>query len=126
MSKAINRFNKEEFDRVIETLSNSAKLNRDFIYDAYSLTSDAIQQISDSNMLNGTPVVNPLEVIYYCVGEYIYSVGYKSPEEINALQHNEEFMTSMAGVIADKYLSLSMFNHAERKIANRYLPPTSS
>ncbi len=126
MSKVINRFNREEFDRVIDTLSNSTKLNRDFIYDAYSLTSDAIQQISDSNMLNGTPVVNPLEVIYYCVGEYIYSVGYKTPEEIAALRTNEEFMTSMAGVIADKYLSLSMFNHAERKIANRYLPPTSS
>ena len=126
MSKVINRFSREDFDRVLDALSNSAKLNRDFIYRAYTLTSDGIQQISDSNMLNGTPVVNPIEVIYYCIGEYIYSVGYKTPEEIGALCNNEEYMTSMAGVIADKYLSLSMFNHAERKIANRYLPPTSS
>lgn len=126
MGKAINRFTREEFNRVLATLSNSSKLNQGFLYAAYTLTCDAIQQISDSNMLNGTPVVNPIEVIYYCVGEYIYSVGYKSLEEINALQNSEEFMSSMAGVIADKYLSLSMFNHAERKIANRYLPPTSS
>ena len=126
MGATINRFSREEFNRVLSALSNSNKLNQDFLYHAYTMTSDAIQQISDSNMLNGTPVVNPLEVIYYCVGEYIYSVGYKPIEEIQALQNNEEFMSSMAGVIADKYLSLSMFNHAERKIANRYLPPTSS
>ncbi len=126
MNNTINRFSREDFDKVINHLNNSTKLNRDFIYDAYVLTSDAIQQISDSNMLNGTPIVNPLEVIYYCVGEYIYSVGYKSSEEIESLRSNEQFMASMAGVIADKYLSLSMFNHTERKIANRYLPPTSS
>lgn len=126
MDRKITPFSREEFDRVIGVLSNSDKLNKDFIYQAYSLTCEAIQQISDSNILGSVPVVNHVEIIYYCVGEYLYSVGYKLEGEIKALENNEDFMASMAGVIADKYLSLSMFNHVERKIANRFLPPTSS
>ena len=126
MNKLINTFEREEFERVLSTLSNSDRLNHDFLFRAYSLTCEAIQQISDTNLLNGTPVVNPIEVIYYCVGEYIYSVGNKTNEELQQYYESENYMSEMAGVIADKYLSLSMFNHAERKIANRYLPPMSS
>ena len=127
MDKQIIRiFTKEECDHVIDSLNNSSQFNKDFIYKVYSYTNEAIQQISDSNMLGNIPVINPVELIYYVVGEYIYSISYKSAENINSLLDNEEYISSMAGVIADKYLSLSMFNHAERKIANRYLPPMSS
>ena len=126
MNKLINTFEREEFERVISSLSNSDKLNHDFLFEAYSLTCEAIQQISDTNLLNGTPVVNPIEVIYYCVGEYIYSASNKTDEELKELAKNEDYMSQMASVTADKYLSLSMFNHAERKIANRYFPPMSS
>ncbi|MCR5505729.1 MAG: DUF5677 domain-containing protein [Bacilli bacterium] len=90
------------------------------------MTSEAMQQISDTNVLPMTPMINPVEVIYYCIGEYVYSIGYKTAEEITALYNNEDYLAQMAGVIGDKYLSLSMFNHSERKIANRYLPPMSS
>lgn len=125
-NKIIRTFSRIECDYVIDSLNNASKLNKDFIYKVYTYTNEAIQQISDSNMLNSAPVINPIELIYYIVGEYLYSVSYKSEEEINILLKNEDFISSMASVVADKYLSLSMFNHAERKIANRYLPPMSS
>lgn len=125
-NKIIRTFSRIECDYVIDSLNNASKLNKEFIYKVYTYTNEAIQQISDSNMLNSAPVINPIELIYYIVGEYLYSVSYKSGEEINILLKNEDFISSMASVVADKYLSLSMFNHAERKIANRYLPPMSS
>ena len=125
-NKIIRTFSRIECDYVIDSLNNASKLNKGFIYKVYTYTNEAIQQISDSNMLNSAPVINPIELIYYIVGEYLYSVSYKSEEEINILLNNEDFISSMASVVADKYLSLSMFNHAERKIANRYLPPMSS
>lgn len=125
-NKIIRTFSRIECDYVIDSLNNASKLNKEFIYKVYTYTNEAIQQISDSNMLNSAPVINPIELIYYIVGEYLYSVSYKSEEEINILLKNEDFISSMASVVADKYLSLSMFNHAERKIANRYLPPMSS
>ena len=126
MPNQITVLNREEFNRVVARLSGANNINYDFIYRVYCMTSEAIQQINDTNVLAVTPVVNPVEVIYYCIGEYAYSIGYKSPEEINALYHNEDYLSQMAGVIGDKYLSLSMFNYNERKIANRYLPPMSS
>ena len=125
-NKFIKTFSRIECDYVIDSLNNASKLNKDFIYKVYTYTNEAIKQISDSNMLKSSPVINPIELIYYIVGEYLYSVSYKSEEEINILLGNEDFISSMASVVADKYLSLSMFNHAERKIANRYLPPMSS
>ena len=127
MENKINRtFTRIECDHLLDSLNNASRLNKDFIYKVYSYTNEAIQQISDSNMLATSPVINPIELLYYIVGEYIYSVSYKSEEEIKTLLDNEDYISSMASVVADKYLSLSMFNHAERKVANRYLPPMSS
>lgn len=127
MDNKINRIlSKEECDRLVDNLSSSSQLNKEFIYKVYSYTNEAIQQISDTNMLINSPVINPIELIYYVIGEYLYSVSYQKEENITSLLENEDYLSSMAGVIADKYLSLSMFNHAERKIANRYLPPMSS
>ena len=125
-NRMIRVFNKSECDRVIDSLNNSSHLNKDFIYKVYTFTNEAIQQISDSNVLTNAPVINPIELIYYIVGEYLYTVGLKNNEDIKVLIDNEDYISSMASVVADKYLSLSMFNHKERKIANRYLPPMSS
>ena len=70
--------------------------------------------------------INQVDLLYYCIGEYFYSVNYLSQEDIQKFNQNEDFAASMASVAADKYLSLSIFNHVERKLSNRFLPPASS
>ena len=70
--------------------------------------------------------INQFELLLYCVGEYYYSVSHLNEAEIARFKANEEYPSSMASVAADKYLSLSIFNHVEKKLGNRFLPPASS
>ncbi len=122
----VNILTREQFDQVIDNLSNSATIDKNVVYDIYLATSEGIQGLIDSQILRGIRNVNPLELIYYCLGEYTYTNLNKTPEERKLMGQDERYITSMASVASDKYLSLSMFNHVERKLANRFIPPVSS
>lgn len=107
-------------------LNNVSNVNFDALYKVYQTTISAIEALQQTNMLKNFPIVNPIELIYYLVGEYVYIVSLISPNSIEEKFQNENFVNTMASVVADKYLSLSMFNHAEEKIVSRFLPPMSS
>ena len=117
---------REQFNSVIDSLSGQENIDRDVLFDIYVTTSEGIQELFNSNMFSGVTTVNPLEVLYYCLGEYTYTMMGRTPEEKQAMAKDERYITSMASVASDKCLSLSMFNHAERKLANKFIPPVSS
>ena len=123
------RFNvltKEQFDRVIGLLSLPADTNKDLLFKIYLTTCDAIQSLVESNIIAELKNFNSLEVVYYCVGEYMYTHSGLSPEQKEKIGNDERYIASVASVASDKYLSLSMFNHSERKLANKFIPPISS
>ncbi len=122
----INILNKDQFTRVIDSLSLGQPVDKDTLFNIYETTSEAIQNLVDSNILGGIRNVNPLEIIYYCLGEYTYTNQGRTEEERQKMAQDERYIASMASVASDKYLSLSMFNHVERKLANKYIPPVSS
>lgn len=117
---------REQFDNVIDSLAGQEKIDRDVLFDIYETTSNGIQELFNSDIFSGVTTVNPLEVLYYCLGEYTYTMAGRSEEEKREMSKDERYITSMASVASDKYLSLSMFNHAERKLANKFIPPVSS
>ena len=117
---------RRQFDVIIAQLNNAAELDADCLYAIYSMSIEAMQDLAESNIIPAFRNINPLDVVYYCVGEYIYTTNGRTPEERQKLANDERYITSIASVVSDKYLSLSMFNHVERKLANRYIPPVSS
>ena len=119
-------FDRDRFNAIIDSLTTGQEMNKDLIYEIYETTCDGIDQLVEAKIVIDPSVINPLEVIYYCVGEYIYTTAGKSLEEQQKLVTDEKYVTSIASVVSDKYLSLSMFNHAERKLANKFIPPISS
>ena len=122
----INILTREQFDVVLNQLPNSPIINRDVVYKIYLTASEGIENISESNILNTAPTVNPLELVYYSLGEFIYTNSGIDEERRKALANDEKYILSIASVVSDKYLSLSMFNHMERKLANKYIPTVSS
>lgn len=119
-------FSREEFNKVVNGLKLPSFFDGDFVYEVYELANEAISQLPDLNLNMPIPYVNPIELTYYVLGEFIYSCEGRSEEDIIKFKSNDEIKESMASVSADKYLSLSMFNHREIKIANRFLPTISS
>ena len=117
---------REQFNKILDALKELNIKNRDLIYEIYTTASEGMDELIESNILPNVGMVNPVDIIYYCVGEYLYTASSKSEEEQKALLENEDYITSCASVVSDKYLSLAKFGHNERKLANKYIPPIST
>lgn len=122
----VSLLSREEFDRVLSMLNLPSEIEKDVIYSIYQTSCEAIQSLVDSNLVSGIKSINPIEIIYYCIGEYLYTHSGLSPEQRNQMSSDERYIASVASITSDKYLSLSMFNHVERKLANKYIPTISS
>ena len=126
MERNFKILTREEFNKVVQGLKLPAFFDGDFVYEIYELANEAISQLPDLNLNMPIPYVNPIELTYYVLGEFIYSCEGRTQEDINNFKNDEDIKLSMASVSADKYLSLSMFNHREVKITNKFLPTISS
>ena len=121
-----NILSKEQATRIIRDVPFRYDVDVDYLYDIYEMANEAIQILDRENAQIEVKDINQIDLLLYCVGEYFYSVNHLSKEEIENFNKNETFPSSMASVAADKYLSLSIFNHVEKKLTNRFLPPASS
>ena len=117
---------KEQVTRIANNIRVNVPFDIDYIYDVYQMANEAIDLLNAQAAQIEVKEVNQFDLLLYCLGEYYYSVSQLKPEELDNFKKNEDFPSSMASVAADKYLSLSMFNHVEKKLANRFLPPASS
>ena len=117
---------KEQATLIINDVPFRYPVNIDYLYEIYETANEAIQMLEHENVQIEVKEINQVDLLYYCIGEYFYSVSHLGQEEIEKFNKNEDFASSMASVAADKYLSLSIFNHVEKKLANRFLPPASS
>ena len=121
----IEKIERQTFAKIVELVSKTNVEVEDFLYEIYSLSIESIITLTSSNIINAA-LVNQSELIFYIVGEYIYSVSNRNEEERKAFISNQDHITAIASVATDKYITLSMFNYKEKKHGNRFLPPTSS
>ena len=77
-----NIFSKENFTLIINRIDPSLNNDIDFLYDLYSSLYEGIVEISNSNETFGQFSVNSFELIYYLVGEYLYSTKGLNKEQI--------------------------------------------
>ena len=121
-----NILSKEQVARIIRDVPFRYEVDIDYFYDIYEMANEAIHILDQENTQIEVKEINQIDLLLYCVGEYFYSVSHLNKEEIESFNKNETFPSSMASVAADKYLSLSIFNHVEKKLTSRFLPPASS
>ena len=120
-------FTKEDFLKVCRFLNVSCDVDFDYVYEVYRDASEGIEQLThDNEMFNNIDSIDPMEILQYSLGEYLYSVSGRTSEQVEAFKKDEKIKESMTSVVADKYLSLSKFEHRERKLTSKYYPPISS
>ena len=120
------KLEKATFDKVLDVLGTPELVDRAFLYDVYDTCIDIIDQFNENDALASVRNINQIELINYCIGEYIYTFAgrdEKSKQEIIALENESGRMSS---IVADKFLSISYFSHTEGAYTNRYLPSVSS
>ena len=121
-----NIWTKEQVSRYLKGIQVNVVLDPDYIFDVYEMANEFISIVDQENAQIEVKEINQFELLLYCVGEYYYSVSHLNEAELARFKANEEYPSSMASVAADKYLSLSIFNHVEKKLGNRFVPPASS
>ena len=121
-----NIWSKEQVTNYLKGIQVTVELDPDYIYDVYEMANEFIGIVDQENVQIEVKEINQFELLLYCVGEYYYSISHLNETELARFKANEEYPSSMASVAADKYLSLSIFNHVEKKLGNRFLPPASS
>ena len=117
---------KDQVAQIVRNLRINVPIDVDYLYDVYQTANEAIDLLKNQTSQIEVKEVNQLDLLLYCVGEYHYSIANLKKEDLLNFHKNEDYAASMASVAADKYLSLSVFNHVEKKLANRFLPPASS
>ena len=121
-----NIWSKEQVTNYLKGIQVNVELDPDYIYDVYEMANEFIGIVDQENVQIEVKEINQFELLLYCVGEYYYSISHLNAEELARFKANEEYPSSMASVAADKYLSLSIFNHVEKKLSNRFIPSASS
>lgn len=120
------KLTKGQCDKFLSTFKERMMLNPDYIYELYDLAFDGIIELLEMQNLDNKVYVDSYQILYYIIGEYVYSTSSLKDEDLNKFISNDEIKHSMASVAADKYISLSFYNHKEYKFTNTYLPPISS
>ena len=121
----MNRLSKEEFVANVKGYPIKEISSFDYLYDVYDYAVDAIELHYEQQKISEARFDSDI-LIAYLLGEYVYAIAPLSSEEKMKLEASENVQISMASVVADKYLSLSLYNHHENKLTNQYLPPISS
>lgn len=125
--KQIATLNIEQFKQILLRLNAPDFVNAEYLYEIYSNVVDGISDlVTNNDIYSKVRTIDQLEIIEYCVGEYIYAIGPCTNEDREKFHANEEFAASMINVIADKYLTLSTYKHEEKKMTNRFIPPVST
>lgn len=118
---------KEQFIRFINGLKITNRyINLDIVYSIYVSSLELIQEITSSNSIANLQFISSFEIVLYSLGEYLYISENKTREEIDSMMINEQFISSISTLVADKYISLSAFGKQEEKFTNKYIPSIST
>ena len=121
----INKLEFNQFKSIVNAVIRPGDDVEHFLYDVYDISIDSIEQLAENNIISSV-FINHSELVFYIVGEFIYSAASRSNEEIKEFISDEKILTSIASVATDKFITLSMFKYDEKKLGNRFLPPISS
>ena len=104
----INKLTREEFYKILNSLSIKEDYKLEYLFETYESIFEGLTDISNSKEAGDSFEVNSSNIIFYLLGEFLYSVSGMSEEQIAEFVENEKYQESMVGVVADKYISLSL------------------
>ena len=121
-----NKLRADEFKEIIIKAEPNQESNIDYLYEIYEETYEGIKDINEIPNVPNNLEINSYDLSFYILGEFVYSTSGMNEESIKKFKSNQNIKETMINVVADKYLSLSLYNHHEVKLTNSYLPPISS
>ena len=94
--------NKEAFQKFLSTLGVPESLDRNLLFEAYSLAYEGAKSLPINN---GKPLafaVNPISLALYLVNEHIFYLSSHSDKKQEELALDENYISFLASVALDK------------------------
>jgi len=120
------KLTKEQFSKILNPNELPVPVDQEFLYGVYELSYDGILEFSKAQVSFDINSINNIDLCQYIIGEYLYSIAKRSKKDLVEFHKNEDILTSMAGVVADKYLSMNNFSFKGKQVTNKYFPNISS
>ena len=96
---------KEQVKTIISNLHINTPIDVDYVFDVYEAANEVIELLEKQTTQLEVKEVNQFDLLLYCVGEYHYSIFNLKEEDIEKFKQNEDYLATMASVVADKSLS---------------------
>ncbi|MCD8204662.1 MAG: DUF5677 domain-containing protein [Coprobacillus sp.] len=116
---------KDDFRSVLER-AKASDVDLDYAYEVYLLSCDIIKDASSSDIFSSFERNNPVDHVFYVIGEVSYYFKRIPPERRESVKQDENLKKNFAIMVADKYLSLSFFRYSEKRYSNKFLPQIST
>ena len=120
------KYTLEETKKLINKFGLTNYVDLDFIYGIYSVAFEGILELNDSSNDISVNYIDSFALVQYCIGEYLYIFSPLDNERKKSIMEKEKNSNQIASIVADKYLSLGLFNYNEQKFNNKFSPEISS
>lgn len=118
--------NKEAFQKFLSTLGVPESLDRNLLFEAYSLAYEGAKSLPINN---GKPLafaVNPISLALYLVNEHIFYLSSHSDKKQEELALDENYISFLASVALDKYCTNEHLAYRMGKLTSRFSPYMST
>ena len=118
--------NKEAFQKFLSTLGVPESLDRNLLFEAYSLAYEGAKSLPINN---GKPLafaVNPISLALYLVNEHIFYLSSHSDKKQEELAVDENYISFLASVALDKYCTNEHLAYRMGKLTSRFSPYMST
>ncbi len=113
---------RESFDKFLSALGVPETLNRDLLFEAYSLAYEGAKTLPINN---GKPLafaVNPLSLVLYLVNEHSFYLSTHDDKKQEDLAKDDDYISVLASVALDKYCTNEHLAYQMGKLTSRFSP----
>jgi hypothetical protein len=117
---------KEEFLKLLQSLSLPDQYDRDFLYMCYSDAVSGMKDLKESNAAIASIPVNPVQLILYIVNEHAFYLLVHPEINKDELKKDDKYERLIISIAVDKYYTNEHLNFKMGSYANRFLPEIST
>lgn len=117
----------DQFKNFYNSLNEKKEYDIEFLYSLFESQIDSYNDNLSSSAVDSIfSNINPYQLFLYLFSEYKYVTYYKTEEEINKINDDDNFLSTIISISLDKYLTNEKIDLNETYFATKYSPNIST
>lgn len=117
---------REQFEALLNELSISKSINRDFIYQCYVDANEGSDSLKENSPVIARMGLNPIQLILYIINEEQFYLFTHPNVKEDDLPKNENYERLLVSIALDKYYTNEHLAYNSGSFASRFIPEIST